>query len=579
MIKRIKYQLSFAVIVFFILVFPLVNFNHHSYNEPKEGVILFDIKSYYAYLPATFIYKDLSLGFMRNDPSFFNRWIWPVETPTGKSAILTTMGLSVLYAPFFLIGHVAATISPQYDANGYSFPYHVALQFSTLFYFIIGLIFLRKLLARYFNDKVTALTMFAIAGGTNLFFYVGYAAPMPHGYNFVLITMFVYFLEKWYDKISLKNTVILGLLSGIIALIRPTNIIILLLIPFWRTASFIDIKNNFTRLVKNWYHVALMAAMFILVWVPQFIYWKYVSGRLFYFSYGERSDRFYWDNPQIFKMLFSFDKGWFIYTPIMLLAVIGLYSMYKQKIKFTIPISIYLTVMIYVLSSWWCWWYGGSFGQRSMVDFYGLMALPLAAFINGGFKNKIWRYATVALMFLLVFFNQFNIKQYRNMSLSYWLTNKEAYCENFLKIRPTAKYWSVIMHPDYKLARLGIYEYEAPFSRSQVVTQQMLVDRIIAENKNNTTLINSLKTIHPAVNVSTDTLLMQYAMLLVNNNDAGKYFKSIKIDYYLTEINNSPRWKKQVQKKASRSGVTFEQMALIEANRVYNHYSKKYDQQ
>jgi hypothetical protein len=577
MIKFVKTQtLSTLVIALFFLIIPMINFNHHRYAS-GEGVIEWDIKSYYAYLPAMFIYHDLSLDFMNENPNDVNKWIWPVTTPTGKKAILTTMGLSVLYAPFFFIAHVYATLSPSYEATGYTLPYHIALQFSTYIYFLLSLLVLRKILSKYFNDKVVALTILSIGAGTNLFFYVGYAAPMPHGYNFLLITLFILYLEKWTNKITLKNTIILGLLSGWVTLIRPTNIIILVLIPLWHVGSWEDFKNRISLLLQKWPYILLMAAFFLLIWVPQFAYWKYVSGKFFYFSYGARNDRFYFTNPQVWKILFSYEKGWFVYTPLMFVALFGLFSLSKKKIKLSLPILVYVSIMIYVLSSWWCWWYGGAFGQRSMVDFYGLMALPLAAIIDSGLKRKPYRYIFALFIFLLIGFNQFNIKQYRNMAISYWWMNKEGYWENFLKVRPTCKYWNVAMHPDYTKARLGIYEAVAPYSKGQEVTDAMLEERIVNDNRNNPTLIDSLISGN-CNSICVDSTLKIYASQMVEKQMAEPYFKEIKIDYYLNQINNCKSWKEQVEKKASRKKITYQEMALMEAERIYTNYSQKYDQ-
>ncbi len=565
------------IIILFILSIPLINTNHHKWAK-DEGVVVWDVKSYYAYLPATFIYHDLSLDFMAENPNKFGKWIWPITTPTGKKSILTTMGLSVMYTPFFFIAHLVASVSPQFEADGYSLPYQYALAFSTFFYFLLGLFVLRKILLRYFSDGVVAFTLLAIGAGTNLFYYVSYEACMSHGYNFVLITIFIFFLEKWTDKITLKHTIFLGLLSGLIALIRPTNILIIILIPLWRVGSWGDFRNKIQLLLKKWPFILLMAAFFVLVWIPQFAYWKYVSGKFFYFSYGEREDTFFWSNPQIWNILFSYEKGWFVYTPLMLLAFLGLFGLIRKKLKLTVPILVYVAVMIYVLSSWWSWWYGGSFGQRSMVDFYGLMAIPLAAFIDSGRRKKALKYITSILVVLLIAFNQFNIQQYRTMAISYWWMNKEGYWENFLQLYPTCKYWNIAMHPDYEKARKGIYEPVAPYNKNQVVTDSMLIDRVITENIENKRLLDSLKINVPDSSITDSMLLNNYAKKMVAEQKAEAYFRLIKIDYYVNQINNCESWKKEIEKKAKREQLSYHEMALLEAERVYINYSQKYDQ-
>lgn len=75
-------------------------FNIH-YWTTKDRVINFDIISYYAYLPATFIYKDISLKFIDDKLGEYREKSWPNTTDEGNYVIKTSMGLSFLYSPFF----------------------------------------------------------------------------------------------------------------------------------------------------------------------------------------------------------------------------------------------------------------------------------------------------------------------------------------------------------------------------------------------------------------------------------------------------------------------------------------------
>jgi hypothetical protein len=105
------------------------------------------------------------------------------------------------------------------------------------------------------------------------------------------------------------------------------------------------------------------------------MYWKYITGELFFNSYV--GEQFYFNNSHVLKGLFGFRKGWLIYTPIMLFSILGIYFLRNQLKHFFASISITLFIYIFVIFSWWCWWYGGSFGQRAMIDIYPLLAIPL----------------------------------------------------------------------------------------------------------------------------------------------------------------------------------------------------------
>ncbi|MBN1119234.1 MAG: hypothetical protein JXA77_18635 [Bacteroidales bacterium] len=569
-----KNNFSLAVIVLFFLAIPFVNFNHHKY-EKHEGVIEWDIKSYYAYLPAAFIEKDLSLSFMDEDIVFWGKWIWPITTPTGNKAILTSMGMSVMYSPFFFIAHGYCKISDKYEANGYTKPYHIALTFSAWIYFIIGLLFLRKLLLKYFSEFSASLTLLFVGAGTNLFYYTTYEAPMSHCFNFVLITILVFLIDKWWEKENnWKYTIGIGLLAGLITLIRPTNIIVLLLIPLYGVAAYKDLGKRITNLVSIWPHLLVMAVFFILVWVPQFAYWHKVAGKIFYFSYGEVGSAFYFNNPQIKNILFSWQKGWFIYTPVMFFATLGFYFLIKNKIKVHVAFTVFFIVNLYILSSWWSWWFGGGFSIRAFVDSYGIMAFPLAALIEQSRTRKILNYSLVSVLLILSTYNTFQCQQYRYVAIHYWWNNKEVYFENFLKTKPTCKAWYIYNQPDVIKARQGIYE-AIPFVDNNV-TREDLYNRLDKNISGNQQLTDSLLQVSENGETNFDSFKKEYIDSLIDNRLAKNVYKQLRIEHYIKRMHDCTSWKKEIERMARRKNISFDEAALSEAQRIFETYSQDF---
>ena len=66
----------------------------------------------------------------------------------------------------------------------------------------------------------------------------------------------------------------------------------------------------------------------------------------------------------------------------MLFAVAGIFYLPRYIKGVTLGISVFLVLNVYIIFSWWSWWYGGSFGARPMIDSYGILAIPLAAMIE-----------------------------------------------------------------------------------------------------------------------------------------------------------------------------------------------------
>src|SRR5690554_4761481 len=162
-----------------IIVLFSVNITRNIKIWNTKQVIQWDVVSYYGYLPAIFIYNDYTLKFIEdyNGPHEFT--IWPKEAPNGNKVFITSMGMSYMYAPFFFAADIYAENS-DFDAGGYSEPYHLAIIISACFYLILGLFFLSKLLLKYFTPVISSVVILITAAGSNLFYYATFEPGMSH---------------------------------------------------------------------------------------------------------------------------------------------------------------------------------------------------------------------------------------------------------------------------------------------------------------------------------------------------------------------------------------------------------------
>ena len=421
----------------------------------KNKVIDNDVVSYYAYLPAGIIFHDLNFSFVKDLPPGFSGKIWLGTAPNGKPILRMTMGLAILWLPFFLLAHLFSKVM-GIEALGYSWPYSLSIFAATIFYLLIGLLFLRKILLKYFSEIITGITLLLVVVATNLMFYTISEPGMSHVYSFSLITIFLYMTFKWVEQPTALSSLILGLLAGLIVLIRPVNGLVLVFPALLSINSF---DEFYQRLITRWKFIALAGLAAVLIAMPQLIYWKMQTDQLFFNSYMDQG-RFYFANPHVLDGLFSFRKGWFIYTPVMLFSVAGLFFL-KQYVKgFTMSVIVFLALFIYVIYSWWCWWYGGSFGARPMIDTYGLMAIPLAAFLAAFAKKSFWQQGVIGLLLvLMISLNQIQMNQYRTSLLHWDSMTRKAYFSIFLKKNWPEGYDKMIQIPDYDKALKGEDEY------------------------------------------------------------------------------------------------------------------------
>jgi hypothetical protein len=424
------------------------------YWKNEHRVIAWDVISYYAYLPATFIYHDVSLKFVENYQGEHKFIFWADTAPNGGRVIKTSMGLSFMYAPFFFAGHLLARLT-GYDTGGYSIPYKFMLMMSALFWFSLGLYFLRKFLSRFFNSTVVIMTITSLVLGSNVFWYATYEATMSHIYSFSLFAAFIYLTICWYESPEFKYTLSLGLLAGLIVLIRPTNILILLFFVFYGIGSMHTIQERLIFFVQKYPHLIIMGLIVFLVWIPQFIYWKKVTGEWFYFSYG--NERFFFGHPHILKGLFGYRKGWLLYAPVMSFALAGIPLLYKRMRGLFWPILLFAILNIYVILSWWSWWYGGSFGLRPCIDSYPVLALPLAVFIEWILHHSPARkIAFLVLFYTMVWVGAWHTVRYYYGSIHYDSMCRKTYWNYFFRLKADGPFYKMLEQPDYEKAKQGI---------------------------------------------------------------------------------------------------------------------------
>jgi len=454
--KKTSTQYSLISILVIILICSYSVFNT-KYWKSQERVINWDVISYYAYLPAFFVHHDIKLSFLEDAKEDYSRKFWPETIDGNKKVIKTSMGQAILYSPFFLTAHAYCKITGT-EADGFSEPYRFMLKMSTLIFLFLGIFYLRKLLLRYFTEQTTAITLLLVVLGTNLFHYATFELPMTHAYNFCLFILFLYHSIEWHQNITIKRSIVLGLLSGLIVLVRPTNILILFIFLLWDVKSLKELPLRAKLLLKNYPQLLFMAITAFAVWIPQLIYWKTVTGQWLFFSYV--GERFYFDQPHIIDGLFSFRKGWFVYTPIMLFAMLGLFFMRKKLASLQLPLIIFKVLNIYIILSWWCWWYGGGFGLRAFIDAYSLLAFPLAIVIEYSIsaRKKITRILSIVGITILLAHGIFQNFQYHYGSIHWDSMTKEAYLDSFGRLYPSKDFYELIKAPDYDNARKGLKE-------------------------------------------------------------------------------------------------------------------------
>lgn len=396
---------SFFVCVAFLLAVGTIYYPKWNKGQ-TEATISWDVSGYYFYLPAVFIYKDIhQVAFRDSIHQKYRPADAPYQAfqhPSGNYVMKYSSGLAVQYLPFFLTAHVLAP-ALGYPADGFSLPYQAAISWGSLLVAFLGLWLLRRNLLRHFSDTATAITLLLIVFGTNYLDYSAINGAMTHNYLFTLYAALVAVTASWYDRPTLLKATGIGFLVGLAALTRPTEILTALIPLLWGVASGADFQQRLGLWKKHWLQMAAAVVICGLMGSIQLLYWKVSSGEWIVYSYEDQG--FSWLKPHIDRGVFSFRAGWLVYTPMMAFAVLGFLWLYKKHASLFPAILVFFLLFLYVTFAWDIWWYGGSLGQRAMVQSYAVLAFPLAAFVEWLKDRKSLRYFVFAIFILFSYYN------------------------------------------------------------------------------------------------------------------------------------------------------------------------------
>jgi len=419
----------FSILVVVISCF-IVN-NQFKNWKNESAVILGEVKRYYGFLPAKYIYKDLKIDKSEYFYTPGNSWFEQTVYPNGKKDFGKTYGFALMYSPFFFAADFCATYFHLPD-NGFSEPYRYFLLLGTIFYLLIALDFIRKILKKLnINEWVIGITILLLGLGTNVLIYATYLAPSPYIPELFLTSLFVYFTICWHEEKKRWYLVPVLLSFSILTVIDFSDAFIVLFFILYGTKDILEFSEK-----KINPGIILSALVFMfLIWMPQFQFWKLTTDS--YLGLKDHSRQYFFMNPKFFSVFFSFNKGWLIYTPLMIFSILGIRSMWKTFTFLRWSVVLSVVFCLYLLASSCCLEQDSAFSQPFMIKSYALLAIPLSLMIK-----KITESSLVIqglLIIAILFFsglNVFQIYQYHTESLLHTNMTSSIYFKQFGKIEP-----------------------------------------------------------------------------------------------------------------------------------------------
>jgi hypothetical protein len=405
LMHRNPYTFIFFCFIAIIAVYLVVQFRWIGFSGSDwKSIIEGDGKDYYAYLDQIYIKHNFG-----NASSACEQ----VNIINGKSVIKCYSGTALLIFPFFFAARAISAIV-NIPADGYGEAFQKSTSIAGLFYLLLGLWLLYRLMKQMGLKLVHVfVSLIFIFLATNLLAYSVLYPAMSHVYSFSMICGFLWASNNFIQNKKWGYLVAGAVFLGLVYLIRPVNIIIAGFVFFF----FADLKTAISFLKENSKKLLMFILILIVFMCIQNILWFIQCGKFFIWSYLHEG--FYFLHPEILNVLFSFRKGLFIYTPLLLVSLAGLFYLFRQnRFRFCVSL-IFVFVLIYIISSWWCWTYSDSFGMRPLVDFFAVFAIFFAILFQ-----YIHKWLRIPMIFVCLLCLSLNLVQ-------------------------TYQYFAGIIHPEY----------------------------------------------------------------------------------------------------------------------------------
>jgi hypothetical protein len=379
-----------CLLCLFLLTLPMV-------NPWVRG----DGVGYYAYGRALLIEGrlDFERDWLEANPTFrmgrvdSNGHILAAEyTPTGHLNNHFTIGPAILWFPFLAAAHVGVKAShifgSQIAADGFSWPYTMAMALGTATYGLLGLWLSFRVARKLCAERWAFLATLGIWFASSLPVYLYFNPSWSHAHSAFAVALFVWYWHRTLGNRTIWQWVVLGLIGGLMADVYYPNAILFLLpavetVCGW-TAGARTLAEGARSLSGGIVFLAALLAAFSPVFLTHWI----IYGDAFSSGYVPVG-RWNWGAPAMGSVLFSSDHGLFSWTPILALACAGLIFLWRRDPWTGGSLLGVFIVFFYFISSYPDWDGISSYGNRFFVSLTCLFVAGLAALFDA--LGRVWQ--------------------------------------------------------------------------------------------------------------------------------------------------------------------------------------------
>jgi hypothetical protein len=329
-------------------------------------------------------------------PEYYDYSAYAVAEYGGKFVEVVAPGTSLFLAPGLFVANALRnpyqSVQNEYFLafNGHTLPDGIAILLTTMVISLISVYLLYRGLLKFGYSRAVA-TSSVLTGYLSSYavWYVFLEPAYSHSYEFFGISLLLFGLAGYFQLFEKKYLFAVGIALGILFLIRP---------PYALVAVLVGLVFLWRRNLGDLVRIVGSALPFLGIWLV----YNFVSyGSFLTTGYSQIRGENFVPQFNLVQILFSLERGWFVYSPLLLVGAIGLILWWKRSamLAFIFTGSVLSVVLTY--SFWGAWWGGYGFGQRFLLGVVPIMIVGLAEVLNY-LRRSAFRNLAVTVLALLV---------------------------------------------------------------------------------------------------------------------------------------------------------------------------------
>jgi Dolichyl-phosphate-mannose-protein mannosyltransferase len=348
---------------------------------------------YYAYVRSLLV--DHNLQFSSDWPDskkaldeifLVNHFIANPITKTGHIPNFYAVGPAILWSPFLGATHLAVLgvgqLGWQVAADGHSRPYVLTMAVATALYGFLGVCLAFAVARRFVDERWAFWAAMGVWLGSSLSAYMYLQPSWSHAHSAFAASLFLWYWVRTREKRTTKQWLTLGLLSGLMVDVYQLNVVFCLAVGYEALWSYAEVWRSQSgwkaQLVGAVRSHAFYAAGMLMGLMPTFIARQIVFGSPI--AAGPYTLRLWnWTSPAFALVLFSASHGLLVFTPIVVLALVGLLCLLRQE-RSVGSVCLLVAISFYALICCFPWPLGAvGFGNRFFVSLTPIFVLGLAS--------------------------------------------------------------------------------------------------------------------------------------------------------------------------------------------------------